>query len=118
MNETFKGKFPHIKLTLSKIRSLKREICSVGEESSLQPVTIAMAFVYFEKLVLQGRLNKQSRKLVATACLLLAAKISSNLKKQEVKQLIDNRHFYERTWVSALVTCGVKDWQKPVHIWS
>ncbi|XP_059396956.1 CDK5 and ABL1 enzyme substrate 2-like [Carassius carassius] len=89
MNETFKEKFPHIKLTLSKIRSLKREICSVGEESSLQPVTIAMAFVYFEKLVLQGRLNKQSRKLVAAACLLLAAKISSDLKKQEVKQLID-----------------------------
>ncbi|XP_051518612.1 CDK5 and ABL1 enzyme substrate 2 [Myxocyprinus asiaticus] len=89
MNETFKEKFPHIKLTLSKIRSLKREIRSVGEESGLQPVTIAMAFVYFEKLVLQGRLNKQNRKLVTTACLLLAAKISSDLKKQEVKQLID-----------------------------
>ncbi|KAA0706946.1 CDK5 and ABL1 enzyme substrate 2 [Triplophysa tibetana] len=89
MNETFKGKFPHIKLTLSKIRSLKREIRSVGEESGLQPVTIAMAFVYFEKLVLQGHLNKQNRKLVTAACLLLAAKISSDLKKQEVKQLID-----------------------------
>ncbi|XP_051961920.1 LOW QUALITY PROTEIN: CDK5 and ABL1 enzyme substrate 2-like [Xyrauchen texanus] len=88
MNETFKEKFPHIKLTLSKIRSLKREIHSVGEESGLQPVTIAMAFVYFEKLVLQGRLNKQNRKLVTAACLLLAAKISSDLKKQEVKQLI------------------------------
>ncbi|KAI7793831.1 CDK5 and ABL1 enzyme substrate 2 [Triplophysa rosa] len=89
MNETFKGKFPHIKLTLSKIRSLKREIRSVGEDSGLQPVTIAMAFVYFEKLVLQGHLNKQNRKLVTAACLLLAAKISSDLKKQEVKQLID-----------------------------
>ncbi|XP_062871545.1 CDK5 and ABL1 enzyme substrate 2 [Trichomycterus rosablanca] len=89
MNETFKEKFPHIKLTLSKIRSLKREMRTVGEECNLQPVTIAMAFAYFEKLVLQGRLNKQNRKLVATACLLLAAKISSDLKKQEVKQLID-----------------------------
>ncbi|KAI5612397.1 CDK5 and ABL1 enzyme substrate 2 isoform X1 [Silurus asotus] len=89
MNETFKEKFPHIKLTLSKIRSLKREMRAVGEECFLQPVTIAMAFAYFEKLVLQGRLNKQNRKLVATACLLLAAKISSDFKKQEVKQLID-----------------------------
>ncbi|KAG9269490.1 CDK5 and ABL1 enzyme substrate 2-like [Astyanax mexicanus] len=89
MNETFKEKFPHIKLTLSKIRSLKREMRTVGEEFCLQPVTIAMAFAYFEKLVLQGRLNKQNRKLVAAACLLLAAKISSDLKKQEVKQLID-----------------------------
>lgn len=89
MNETFKEKFPHIKLTFSKIRSLKREMRSVSEECGLQPVTIAMAYVYFEKLVLQGRLNKHNRKLVSAACVLLAAKISSDLKKQEVKQLID-----------------------------
>ncbi|XP_056279623.1 CDK5 and ABL1 enzyme substrate 2 isoform X2 [Pseudoliparis swirei] len=89
MNETFKEKYPHIKLTLSKIRSLKRETRVVGEDCGMQPVTIAMAFVYFEKLVLQGRLNKQNRKLVSAACILLAAKISSDLKKQEVKHLID-----------------------------
>ncbi|XP_030624559.1 CDK5 and ABL1 enzyme substrate 2 [Chanos chanos] len=89
MNETFREKFPHIKLTLSKIRSLKREMRAVSEECGLQPVTIAMAYVYFEKLVLQGRLNKHNRKLVSAACVLLAAKISSDLKKQEVKQLID-----------------------------
>ncbi|KAG7283481.1 hypothetical protein CRUP_035274 [Coryphaenoides rupestris] len=53
------------------------------------PLEIAMAFVYFEKLVLQGRLNKHNRKMVSSACLLLAAKISSDLKKQEVKHLID-----------------------------
>lgn len=132
MNETFREKFPHIKLTLSKIRrcrnfllrklltclkakpllfkshsalflrkliskrdffflfiSLKRDMRAVSEECGLQPVTIAMAFVYFEKLVLQGRLNKQNRKLVAAACVLLAAKISSDLRKPEVRQLID-----------------------------
>ncbi|XP_034445769.1 CDK5 and ABL1 enzyme substrate 2-like isoform X1 [Hippoglossus hippoglossus] len=89
MNETFKEKFPHIKLTLSKIRSLKRDMRLGSEDCGLQPVTIAMAFVYFEKLVLQGRLNKQNRKLVAAACVLLAAKISSDLRKPEVKQLID-----------------------------
>ncbi|KAL6119537.1 cables2 [Pungitius sinensis] len=89
MNETFKEKFPHIKLTLSKIRSLKREMRVVGEDCGMQPVTMAMALVYFEKLVLQGRLNKQNRKLVSAACILLAAKISSDLKKQEVKHLID-----------------------------
>lgn len=69
--------------------SLKREMRAVSEEFGLQPVTTAMAFVYFEKLVLQGRLNKQNRKLVAAACVLLAAKISSDLRKPEVKQLID-----------------------------
>ncbi|XP_060794341.1 CDK5 and ABL1 enzyme substrate 2 [Neoarius graeffei] len=89
MNETFKEKFPYIKLTLSKIRSLKRDMRAVSEECGLQPVTIAMAYVYFEKLVLQGRLNKPNRKLVSAVCVLLAAKISSDLKKLEVKQLID-----------------------------
>ncbi|XP_077399968.1 CDK5 and ABL1 enzyme substrate 2 [Vanacampus margaritifer] len=89
MNETFKEKFPHIKLTLSKIRSLKREMRSMGDDCGLQPATVAMAFVYFEKLVLQGRLNKHNRKLVSAACILLAAKISSDLRKQEVKHLID-----------------------------
>ncbi|KAM4832200.1 CDK5 and ABL1 enzyme substrate 2 isoform 1-T1 [Callospermophilus lateralis] len=89
MNETFKEKFPHIKLTLSKIRSLKREMRNLSEECSLEPGTVSMAYVYFEKLVLQGKLNKQNRKLCAGACVLLAAKISSDLRKNEVKQLID-----------------------------
>ncbi|XP_022349790.1 CDK5 and ABL1 enzyme substrate 2 [Enhydra lutris kenyoni] len=89
MNETFREKFPHIKLTLSKIRSLKREMRNLSEECSLEPGTVSMAYVYFEKLVLQGKLNKQNRKLCAGACVLLAAKISSDLRRGEVKQLID-----------------------------
>ncbi|KAM6455829.1 CDK5 and ABL1 enzyme substrate 2 isoform 2-T2 [Liasis olivaceus] len=89
MNETFKEKFPHIKLTLSKIRSLKREMRTLSMECNLEPITVSMAYVYFEKLVLQGKLNKQNRKLCAGACVLLAAKISSDLRKYEVKHLID-----------------------------
>ncbi|KAL8179616.1 UNVERIFIED_CONTAM: CDK5 and ABL1 enzyme substrate 2 [Gekko kuhli] len=89
MNETFKEKFPHIRLTLSKIRSLKREMRNLSMECNLEPVTVSMAYVYFEKLVLQGKLNKQNRKLCAGACVLLAAKISSDLRKHEVKHLID-----------------------------
>ncbi|KAM9323610.1 CDK5 and ABL1 enzyme substrate 1 [Pholidichthys leucotaenia] len=90
MNETFKEKFPHIRLTLSKIRSLKREIRKLAQdECGYEEPTVAMAFVYFEKLVLQGKLNKQNRKLCAGACVLLAAKIGCDLKKHEVKLLID-----------------------------
>ncbi|XP_066508469.1 CDK5 and ABL1 enzyme substrate 1-like isoform X1 [Hoplias malabaricus] len=90
MNETFKEKFPHIRLTLSKIRSLKREIRKLAqEECGYEEPTVAMAFVYFEKLVLQGKLNKQNRKLCAGACVLLASKIGGDLKKHEVKLLID-----------------------------
>ncbi|XP_041885173.1 CDK5 and ABL1 enzyme substrate 1 [Corvus kubaryi] len=90
MNETFKEKFPHIKLTLSKIRSLKREMRKLAqEECGFEAPTVAMAFVYFEKLALKGKLNKQNRKLCAGACVLLAAKIGSDLRKHEVKHLID-----------------------------
>ncbi|KAM7175831.1 CDK5 and ABL1 enzyme substrate 1 isoform 3-T3 [Macrochelys suwanniensis] len=90
MNETFKEKLPHIKLTLSKIRSLKREMRKLAqEECGFEEPTVAMAFVYFEKLALKGKLNKQNRKLCAGACVLLAAKIGSDLRKHEVKHLID-----------------------------
>ncbi|XP_036177773.1 CDK5 and ABL1 enzyme substrate 1 isoform X1 [Myotis myotis] len=90
MNETFREKFPHIKLTLSKIRSLKREMRKLAQEDcGFEEPTVAMAFVYFEKLALKGKLNKQNRKLCAGACVLLAAKIGSDLRKHEVKHLID-----------------------------
>ena len=59
------------------------------DECGYEEPTVAMAFVYFEKLVLQGKLNKQNRKLCAGACVLLAAKIGGDLKKHEVKLLID-----------------------------
>lgn len=83
---------------------------AVSEECGLQPVTVAMAYVYFEKLVLQGRLNKHNRKLVSAACVLLAAKISSDLKKHEVKQLIDvSVHTQEcvRVCVSICILCSI-----------
>ncbi|XP_075682465.1 CDK5 and ABL1 enzyme substrate 1 isoform X1 [Rhinoderma darwinii] len=90
MNETFKEKFPYIKLTLSKIRSLKRDIRKLAQDDcGYEEPTVAMAFVYFEKLALKGKLNKQNRKLCAGACVLLAAKIGSDLRKHEVKHLID-----------------------------
>lgn len=59
------------------------------EECGFEEPTVAMAFVYFEKLALKGKLNKQNRKLCAGACVLLAAKIGSDLKKHDVKHLID-----------------------------
>lgn len=79
-----------LRLPLPHLTSLKREIRKLAqEECGYEEPTVAMAFVYFEKLVLQGKLNKQNRKLCAGACVLLAAKIGGDLKKHEVKLLID-----------------------------
>ncbi|XP_062376886.1 CDK5 and ABL1 enzyme substrate 1-like [Sardina pilchardus] len=90
MNDTFRQRFPHIQLTLSKIRSLKKEIRKLAQEDcGYEEPIVAMVFVYFEKLALRGKLDKENRKLCAGACILLAAKIGSDLKRFEVKQLID-----------------------------
>ncbi|RVE68540.1 hypothetical protein OJAV_G00092790 [Oryzias javanicus] len=63
MNETFKEKFPHIKLTLSKIRSLKREIRKLAQdECGYEEPTVAMAFVYFEKLDVKLLIDKLEEK--------------------------------------------------------
>lgn len=75
---------------LISLLSLKREMRKLAqEECGFEEPTVAMAFVYFEKLALKGKLNKQNRKLCAGACVLLAAKIGSDLRKHEVKHLID-----------------------------
>uniref|UniRef100_UPI00358FA06A CDK5 and ABL1 enzyme substrate 2-like isoform X2 n=1 Tax=Myxine glutinosa TaxID=7769 RepID=UPI00358FA06A len=90
MNETFREKFPHIHLTLSKIRSLKRDMRRVAlDDCDLDEAALAASYVYFEKLILQARLEKSNRKLVAGACLLLAAKTTCDLRRTEVKNLID-----------------------------
>ncbi|CAM9516179.1 unnamed protein product [Lampetra planeri] len=90
MNDTFKEKFPHIKLTLSKIRSLKEAMRRLArDDCGLEEGAVAMAHVYFEKLALRGKLSKQNRKLCAGACLLLAAKLASDLRRRDVKLLID-----------------------------
>uniref|UniRef100_A0A4W5NW04 Cdk5 and Abl enzyme substrate 2b n=1 Tax=Hucho hucho TaxID=62062 RepID=A0A4W5NW04_9TELE len=89
VRERERERHTHTHTLFSPHTCLKREMRTVGDDCGLQAVTVAMAFVYFEKLVLQGRLNKHNRKLVSGACVLLAAKISSDLKKQDVTQLID-----------------------------
>lgn len=65
---------------------------------------MAMAFVYFEKLALRGKLDKENRKLCAGACILLAAKIGSDLKRFEVKQLIDVS-IHVTVWADLLLHC-------------
>jgi hypothetical protein len=66
-------------LTLSKIRSAKQQIILAAiRNANLEVSTVALSFVYFERLCLDCRVDKSNRRLAFAACLLLAAKINES----------------------------------------
>ena len=78
MNDQFRETHPDLdpSLTLSKIRKVKDLLVEVASKPDidLEASTVAISFVFFEKLVMNHFVTKANRKLVAAACLMLAAK--------------------------------------------
>ena len=78
LNEAFAARFPRIPgtLTLSKIRNLKMLMIDFIVSLSIEPSTLALTFVYFEKLVFKLVVDKYNRKLVMAVCFTLAFKFN------------------------------------------
>ena len=77
LNMKFRERFPKLEITLTKLRSIKRELQKIAiNDCNLDLLTLAQSFVYFEQLVLKNRITKMNRKYCAGACLILAAKLN------------------------------------------
>ncbi|KAF8927498.1 CDK5 and ABL1 enzyme substrate 1 [Dissophora ornata] len=92
LNEHFRSTHPTVdpSITLSKIRKVKSDLLAISEEMDLEISTAALAYAYFEKLILKGNwkgsgystestsspVTKENRKLMACVCLLLAYKVN------------------------------------------
>ena len=63
-------------MSLSKIRTLKRESLEQWKKNDLELSTLALGIVYFERLVIKTLVMKTNRKLKFAACLFIAFKFN------------------------------------------
>ncbi|KAK5577011.1 hypothetical protein RB653_001948 [Dictyostelium firmibasis] len=79
LNEQFRQKHQWINqpgITLYKIRKIKRKLKKITIQSSLEISTLGLAYVLIEKLIMKNLISRSNFKLVASTCLLLAAKFN------------------------------------------
>ncbi|CAM9412182.1 unnamed protein product [Ectocarpus fasciculatus] len=78
LNTRFREEHPLLppSLTLSKIRSVKRQALLGCYRAGMEVSTVALACIYFERLCLAGVVTKPNRRLAMAACLAIAYKFN------------------------------------------
>jgi len=76
LNEQFRQKHSWIQdgVTLHKIRKFKRKLMNISLEADTDPSTVALAYVYLEKLLLKNLVSKEDFEMYGAVCFLLATK--------------------------------------------
>jgi len=108
INERFKEKFPSVTITLTKLRSIKKEMLAVATKLNLDPAVAACAFVYFEKLILKIRMTKHNRKCIAGACMLLSTKFYDDTTSKNIKPLFEAIQHQFRLDTKDLMVCEIQ----------
>eukprot|EP01084_Bolivina_argentea_P222623 376772_1 len=100
LNSQFRDRHPNLppKLTLSKIRSIKRQTILGCNGIREEMGTVALAFVYFEKMCLKMLITKSNRRVAMSVCLLLALKFSADMMKNEADRFKKLFGFFDVEW--------------------
>ncbi|GFO03313.1 Cdk5 and abl1 enzyme substrate 1 [Plakobranchus ocellatus] len=111
LNEKFRERFPNIQLSLSKLRSLKKELHRIAHIKCLVDLwSVAQAYVFFEKIILKQLVTKQNRKLCAGACLLLSCKLNDvkgPVLTKLIEQVIDELRVSRKELLQYEIECLV-----------
>lgn len=118
LNDQFRVSHPdiHPSITLSKLRNLQKDLREIAVDvDELDFSTVAMAWAYFEQLVLGGRVLKVNRKLLAGACLVLAFKFHQQGDRAILKRLVSSIRALDRK--DRLNIEDVHDAELHVFVW-
>ena len=91
LNEQFRltHEWLHPSMSLSKLRRCKLLLLTAGADADLELSTVALSYVYLERLCWRNVVEKRNRKLLAAVCLTLAYKYNEGAQLAQRRQQLN-----------------------------